>query len=571
MAGHDGTTNAITRAIDELRSSCKGAATLLIELDQATARGRIEEAVRRELDAMVAEQRARFEREAQQCRDLAAELQHWKAEADKLAHASHVVQDRIRDLKASVAERRRCRRPRPVLKSAPIKTPDAGSESAREAAIRQRAPARPVGRRPERMFDTFAVIGADERSPATPVVQFRYPNRIDTGALDDAQLIAFAFPTGEVPVTTVDVSQSSSTLSCVRLGQDQFRKGANCHIFMHRRDCDEHDQASVYGVCVRVREARRLPDGQDGITEVAFCTMSRSPYFSVQFDMIERILAARKLFRLGGTGGEGPGASWVDPITDRRSGCTSILEDIYMATMPDPDHIVKVACPYELPMIVFKRPRLEIDAIREWCCSLAFSVSSSDTLVLILDLALREHSVIVVSDNLSLVSASVFAIVVMIAPLQWQGVLLPILPQSMEEFLQAPVPFIAGVQRLPAQIASSDDLDDNVAVWFPEQDDIWLPRRFHGRMPGADRLIDRLRPRLQALQSRSRKVLYTCNNAQAIAVNNVTSQVADVVQRLVDDDHADECEGEQDAADREYRQRLRATQMMTQWKATTLP
>lgn len=354
------------------------------------------------------------------------------------------------------------------------------------------------------------------------------------------------------------------------------------------------------------------PDGQDGITEVAFCTMSRSPYFSVQFDMIERILGTGALAcetapsltsdagNISGQEAVPPGRHWrrrprrfmgrpdhrppkwmhVDPrghlhgdharSGSHRQGRVPVRapdDRVQAAASRDRRHsrvVLQVA-------FVGCMCRSHTHTERWICLSLAFSVSSSDTLVLILDLALREHSVIVVSDNLSLVSASVFAIVVMIAPLQWQGVLLPILPQSMEEFLQAPVPFIAGVQRLPAQIASSDDLDDNVAVWFPEQDDIWLPRRFHGRMPGADRLIDRLRPRLQALQSRSRKVLYTCNNAQAIAVNNVTSQVADVVQRLVDDDHADECEGEQDAADREYRQRLRATQMMTQWKATTLP
>ena len=71
----------------------------------------------------------------------------------------------------------------------------------------------------------------------------------------------------------------------------------------------------------------------------------------------------------------------------------------------------------------------------------------------------------------------------MISPLVWSGILLPVLPESMGEFIQAPVPLLVGVLRLPDNVDSLDDLDEDTAVWFPEIDLLWKPRSCKGRMP----------------------------------------------------------------------------------------
>ncbi|KAF5741809.1 hypothetical protein HS088_TW10G00815 [Tripterygium wilfordii] len=58
---------------------------------------------------------------------------------------------------------------------------------------------------------------------------------------------------------------------------------------------------------------------------------------------------------------------------------------------------------------------------------------------------LLEKQVVVVCPNLGFLSATVLSVVSMIRPFQWQSILLPILPGRMLDFLDAPVPFIVGI------------------------------------------------------------------------------------------------------------------------------
>ncbi|KAJ4851345.1 hypothetical protein Tsubulata_005718 [Turnera subulata] len=63
---------------------------------------------------------------------------------------------------------------------------------------------------------------------------------------------------------------------------------------------------------------------------------------------------------------------------------------------------------------------------------------------------LLEKQMVIVCPNLGLLSATVLSIIPMIRPFQWQSLLLPIMPGTMFDFLDAPVPFIVGIQQKPA-------------------------------------------------------------------------------------------------------------------------
>ncbi|KAJ7972574.1 DENN domain-containing protein [Quillaja saponaria] len=65
---------------------------------------------------------------------------------------------------------------------------------------------------------------------------------------------------------------------------------------------------------------------------------------------------------------------------------------------------------------------------------------------------LLEKQVVVVCPNPGVVSAAVLSLVPMIHPFQWQSLLLPILPARMLDFLDAPVPFIVGIQHKPVEL-----------------------------------------------------------------------------------------------------------------------
>eukprot|EP01102_Stenamoeba_stenopodia_P010060 TRINITY_DN2991_c0_g1_i2.p1 TRINITY_DN2991_c0_g1~~TRINITY_DN2991_c0_g1_i2.p1 ORF type:complete len:209 (-),score=28.77 TRINITY_DN2991_c0_g1_i2:59-685(-) len=63
-----------------------------------------------------------------------------------------------------------------------------------------------------------------------------------------------------------------------------------------------------------------------------------------------------------------------------------------------------------------------------------------------------EKQIIIVSRNLGLLTTIILSLVPLIRPLVWQGLLVPILPANMQDMVQAPVPFIVGIQTLPERL-----------------------------------------------------------------------------------------------------------------------
>ncbi|XP_022749966.1 uncharacterized protein LOC111299181 isoform X5 [Durio zibethinus] len=68
--------------------------------------------------------------------------------------------------------------------------------------------------------------------------------------------------------------------------------------------------------------------------------------------------------------------------------------------------------------------------------------------------ALLEKQIVVICSNLGILSATVLSIVPLIRPYQWQSLLMPVLPDDMLDFLDAPVPYIVGVKNKTSEVQS---------------------------------------------------------------------------------------------------------------------
>ncbi|KAL2501410.1 DENN (AEX-3) domain-containing protein [Forsythia ovata] len=68
--------------------------------------------------------------------------------------------------------------------------------------------------------------------------------------------------------------------------------------------------------------------------------------------------------------------------------------------------------------------------------------------------ALLEKQIVVVCSNLGILSASVLSIIPLIRPYQWQSLLMPVLPNDMLDFLDAPVPYIVGIKSKTTEVQS---------------------------------------------------------------------------------------------------------------------
>lgn len=127
---------------------------------------------------------------------------------------------------------------------------------------------------------------------------------------------------------------------------------------------------------------------------------------------------------------------------------------------------------------------------------------------------LLEKQIVVICPNLGVLSAILLSIIPMIRPFQWQSLLLPILPRKLIDFLDAPVPFIAGVQHKPPDIKMKGSSLVRVNVQKDQVKACSLPR-----LPHYKELVSNLGPlhaRLSCENSLAKRhPIYKCNEVQA--------------------------------------------------------
>ncbi|XP_043721329.1 uncharacterized protein LOC122668844 [Telopea speciosissima] len=66
--------------------------------------------------------------------------------------------------------------------------------------------------------------------------------------------------------------------------------------------------------------------------------------------------------------------------------------------------------------------------------------------------ALLEKQIVIVCSNLGILSALVLSIIPLIRPYHWQSLLMPVLPNDMLDFLDAPVPYVVGVKNKTTEV-----------------------------------------------------------------------------------------------------------------------
>ena len=89
----------------------------------------------------------------------------------------------------------------------------------------------------------------------------------------------------------------------------------------------------------------------------------------------------------------------------------------------------------------------EASHLETWTVATMCRFLSLDNVLVLLNAALLERQIVVFCPNLGRLTAVVLGVVASLRPMRWRSLVLPITPASMLGFLDAPVPFIVGVQR----------------------------------------------------------------------------------------------------------------------------
>ncbi|XP_039132612.1 uncharacterized protein LOC120269339 isoform X1 [Dioscorea cayenensis subsp. rotundata] len=133
--------------------------------------------------------------------------------------------------------------------------------------------------------------------------------------------------------------------------------------------------------------------------------------------------------------------------------------------------------------------------------------------------ALLEKQMVVICPNLGVLSATVLSIIPMLRPFAWQSLLLPVLPRKMLEFLDAPVPFIVGIQHKPKDMKMKTANLIRINVQKDQVKSCSLPP-----LPQHKELMSELRPihtRLMCENSiAKRHPVYKCSEVQAESAGN---------------------------------------------------
>eukprot|EP00899_Mesostigma_viride_P017548 jgi/Mesvir1/25795/Mv06773-RA.1 len=163
---------------------------------------------------------------------------------------------------------------------------------------------------------------------------------------------------------------------------------------------------------------------------------------------------------------------------------------------------------------------LATSAVTSLCHSL-----SLDNILAYLQAVLLEKQIVVITPNLGILSGVVLSLLPLLRPFNWQSVLLPLLPEQLLTVLDAPVPFVVGVQYKTTEVRSRSTHMIRLNVYKNKITNLSgpdLPRRKHlvSELLPFYNALTRLEPNMTPSRRRRRPV-YRASAEQAAAVQGL--------------------------------------------------
>ncbi|XP_068442162.1 DENN domain-containing protein 5B isoform X1 [Clinocottus analis] len=151
---------------------------------------------------------------------------------------------------------------------------------------------------------------------------------------------------------------------------------------------------------------------------------------------------------------------------------------LYEVPLPAPGRSLKFHGVYE--PIVCQRPGLGELQLADFPLSEAFSLLGVENLVQVFTCTLLEMQILLYSHDYQRLMIAAEGITTLLFPFQWQHVYVPILPASLLHFLDAPVPYLMGLQSKEGADRSKLELPQEANLCFVDIDNhyIELPEDF---------------------------------------------------------------------------------------------
>ncbi|KAL8208460.1 hypothetical protein R6Q57_007872 [Mikania cordata] len=145
--------------------------------------------------------------------------------------------------------------------------------------------------------------------------------------------------------------------------------------------------------------------------------------------------------------------------------------------------------------------------------------------------ALLEKQTVFLCSNLGILSASVLSIIPLIRPYHWQSFLMPVLPNDMLDFLDAPVPFIVGVKHKTVEVQSK-----TANIIFVDANKNQVKSSSLPHLPRHRELFAALSPYHSQLVGESylgkRRQVYDCSSVQIEAAKGFLKEIRSYLDSL---------------------------------------
>ena len=341
---------------------------------------------------------------------------------------------------------------------------------------------------------------------------------------------SFCFPGGVKP-KILKVTSSASHLSSVLFGNaNQKDEGrlVNTHTFKLLGTDDADPELPLYGYCLKVDRVLEKPSirttGPECVqAPVCYCFLSRQPFHSLFFKMLKQMVEFDRLvnadhwssIRSGAhehmskehTHGHGrPSKNTVDLLKKLYVAPLPSLTQSYVYNIKLASSDVPVTLEYDRTVYKMHKKALQNEddhAMTRWSGPVLLSSLSVDRFVLLLGYALLEHKIIFQSSSEYTSSSCVLAFESLLRPFRWTGPVIPVLPKSALQCIEAPVPILAGITSATRRYLNNRD---DILVVRVDEGNLVLPTEdeethssFHlYRVPDCDRLCYKL---TQALES----------------------------------------------------------------------
>lgn len=307
-----------------------------------------------------------------------------------------------------------------------------------------------------KLFVSFFILGNPienfkKGAEHKPEILYEFPK--DNYLISDEvrkMILNCSFSPDDTP-ERIHLTGSASDLNSLLYGQVPQKRDGNCFTFTLRSDqprdtvtdLPNSNKELYYIFCLRIQDLTHSSECSEYKATKIYCFVTFVPLFELHYEVLSNLLMLKRLDRM------------EQLISNERSLYTlgdEVITQNEVKLLESYAEIETVTSMGSIQIDIEKLDKLKFSVPDDlsmidvpWLCAPLFSSLKFDDFFLVLCALAQEKSIIFVSQNRGLLTSCVLALQLLLRPFRWPNLMVPILPISLIDVLDAPVPLLAGM------------------------------------------------------------------------------------------------------------------------------